>query len=111
MNSLTRNALTAEAFKDKRPFRFADIYLTGMIPERLNFVCDLLPFTFYQGTTEDCIKLIKTTNQKDPPPSVTTPPLITCSTGRHVGQNSFSDYYKIWTTLKHVYADRLQQTQ
>jgi hypothetical protein len=111
MNSPTRNALVAEASKDKNPFRFADIYVTGILPERLNFVCDLFPFTFHQGTADECIKLIKTSNTNDLPSPAAFPPLVTCSTGRHVGQNSYSDYYRMWTTLRHLYSDRVHPTR
>jgi len=105
MNSKTRNALIAEGLKDERPFRHSDIYVTGILPERLNFVCEILPFTYHQGIADDCIEIIKNNNKKDPSPS---PPLIICSTGRHIGQTSYSDYYRLWTTLKNIYADRLQ---
>ncbi len=106
MNSKTRNVLISEGFEDKHPFRFPDIYITGILPERLSFGCETLPFTYYQGSIDDCIKIIKTNNKKDPSPS--SPPLLVCSTGRHVGQQSYSDYYKIWTNLQQIYIDRLQ---
>jgi hypothetical protein len=108
MNYKTRNGIITESLKDKHPFRFPDIYISGIIPERLGFYCELLPFTYHQGTAEDCIGIIKTNNKKEP--SSSSPPLIICSTGRHVGQHSYSDYYSIWKDLKHVYADRLQST-
>lgn len=108
MNSQTRNSIFTEGLKDKRPFRFSDIYMTGILPERLQFVCDLLPFTFHQGTTAECIGIIRKNNKKESIPG--SPPLLICSTGRHIGQNSYSDYYKIWTELKNVYADRLNPT-
>jgi hypothetical protein len=104
MDSKTRKLLALEGFKDKEPFRFADIYITGILPERLNFICDVLPFTYNQGTTEQCINIIKQNNKKDT--RILLPPLIVCSTGRHIAQNTFSDYYRIWTVLKYVYGDR-----
>jgi len=106
MNSKTRNVITAESLKDKHPFRFSDIYITGIVPERLSFYCELVPFAYHQGSADDCIEIIKKNNKNEP--SASSPPLLICSTGRHLGQNSYSDYYKIWTDLKHVYADRLQ---
>lgn len=106
MDFKTRKLLTSEGFKDKYPFRFSDIFITGIIPERLNFICDVLPFTYNQGTTEQCIDLIKQQNRRDIQTSV--PPLIVCSTGRHISQNTFSDYYRIWTVLKYVYGDKVQ---
>jgi hypothetical protein len=108
MDSKTRNILVTESLKDKHPFRFPDIYITGILPERLNFVCEALPFVYHQGTADDCIALIKKNNKKEPSP--TSPPLLICSTARHIGYNSYSDYYKIWTDLKHIYADRLHPT-
>jgi hypothetical protein len=105
MDTKTRKLLTLEGFKDKSPFRFSDIFITGMIPERLSFICDVLPFTYNQGTTEQCINIIKQYNKKDTHAS--SAPLIVCSTGRHISQNTFSDYYRIWTVLKYVYGDRI----
>ncbi|CAF0918730.1 unnamed protein product [Rotaria sp. Silwood1] len=105
MNSKTRDLLTTEGFKIEHPFRFSDIFITGILPETLSFVCETLPFTFYQGSTDECLKLIRKSNTIDSLPS--NPPVIICSTGRHIGQNSFSDYHRIWTTLKYIYADRL----
>jgi len=105
MDSKTRKLLVTEGFKDKNPFRLSDIFVTGILPERLNFICDLLPFTYNQGTTEQCINIIKQYNRKDV--QTYTPPLIVCSTGRHISQNTFSDYYRIWTALKYVYGDRI----
>lgn len=109
MDSKTRKLLTTEGFKDEYPFRFSDIFITGVLPERLNFICDVLPFTYNQGTTEQCIDLIKQYNKKDVQKS--TSPLIVCSTGRHISQNTFSDYYRIWTVLKYVYGDRINSKQ
>ncbi|CAF2428287.1 unnamed protein product [Rotaria sp. Silwood2] len=108
MNSKTRDLLTMEGFKVKRPFRFSDIFITGILPENLNFFCEILPFTYHQGTTNECMKLIRQSNTINPLPS--TPPLIICSTGRHIGQNSYSDYHRMWTTLKYIYADKLHHT-
>lgn len=108
MNVGTKNALVTEGIKDKRPFRFSDIYMTGILPERLHFVCELSPFTYHQGTASDCIGIIKKNNKKESIPGLA--PLLICSTGRHVGQNSYSDYYKIWTELKNIYADRINPT-
>lgn len=105
MDSKTRRLLVSEGFKDPRPFRFSDIFITGILPERQNFVCDVLPFTYNQGTTEQCMDVIKRSNKKEV--SGTQPPLIVCSTGRHIAQNTFSDYYRIWTVLKYVYGDRI----
>jgi hypothetical protein len=105
MDSKTRKTLVSEGFKDTEPFRFSDIFITGILPERLSFICDVLPFTYNQGTTEQCINIIKQNNKKDT--RVSTPPLIVCSTGRHISQNTFSDYYRIWTVLKYVYGDRI----
>jgi len=109
MNSETRKLLTAEGFKEKHPFRFSDIFITGILPERLQFICENLPFTYIQGTAEQCINRIKQHNLLDGRPSKS--PLIVCSTGRHVAQNTFSDYYRIWTVLKYVYGDRLNTTK
>lgn len=108
MNAKTRNTLTIEGFKVEQPFRFPDIFITGILAENLNFVCETLPFTYYQGIADQCIELIRKNNKKLP--SASSSPVLICSTGRHTGQNSFSDYSKIWTSLKHVYADRLQTT-
>jgi hypothetical protein len=105
MDSKTRKIITEEGFKDNYPFRFSDIFMTGIVPERLNFICDVLPFNYNQGTTEECINLIKQHNKKQIDPS--TSPLLVCSTGRHISQNTFSDYYRIWTVLKYIYSDRL----
>ncbi|CAF1172898.1 unnamed protein product [Rotaria sordida] len=109
MDSKTRSLLVDEGFKDKYPFRFSDIFITGILPERLNFICDALPFTYHQGTTEQCIDIIKQHNKKTL--QLSTPPLIVCSTGRHVAQNTFSDYYRIWTVLKFVFGNRIHTTQ
>ena len=98
MDSKTRNLLTEEGFQDSYPFRFSDIFITGILPERLNFICDVLPFSYNQGTTDECINLIKQYNKQNVDSS--TSPLIVCSTGRHVAQNTFSDYYTIWTDLR-----------
>ncbi|CAF3410051.1 unnamed protein product [Rotaria sp. Silwood1] len=49
MNSKTRDLLTTEGFKIEHPFRFSDIFITGILPETLNFVCETLPFTLYEG--------------------------------------------------------------
>lgn len=105
MDSKTRELLVEEGFKDKNPFRFSDIFITGMLPERLNFICDLLPFTYHQGNADQCINIIKTYNRKKVHESVA--PMIVCSTGRHIAQNTFSDYYRIWTVLKYIYNDRI----
>lgn len=104
MDSETRNLLTAMAFKDSRPFRFSDIFITGILPERLKFVCDPLPFTYHQGSAEQCINKIRQPSLLEL--SVSTP-LLVCSTGRHVAQNTYSDYYRMWTILKYVYSDKL----
>ena len=104
----TRNLLTKEGFKDQKPFRFSDIFITGILPERLNFVCDILPFTYHQGSIEECMKLIKQYNTKV---QSSTPPIIVCSTGRHIGQTTFSDYYRMWTVLKYIYSDRINITR
>jgi len=109
MTSQTRHALTIAAFKDKHPFRFADIFLTGILPERLNFVCEIIPFNFHQGTTDQCIEIIRKSEMKDSLPTST--PLLVCSTGRHIGENAFSDYYRLWADLKTNYADRLQPSK
>ena len=109
MDAKTRDLITAEGFKDTSPFRFSDIYVTGMLPERMNFICDALPFTYNQGTTEQCINLLKQNNRKGK--QALTPPVIVCSTGRHVAQNTFSDYYRIWTVLKYVHGDGAQTTR
>lgn len=105
MDSNTRNSLCAEAIKYKKPFRFADIFFTGVLPERLNFFCDMLPFTYHQGSISECLKVIWTNKTKANEP---TGPMIVCSTGRHIAQESFSDYHEVWTALKYSYADRLQ---
>lgn len=104
MNYKTRNVLTSEGFNDQYPFRFADIYITGILPERLNFVCEIFPFTYYQGSTDDCIQIITKNriNEKS------TAPLLICSTGRHVGKNAYTDYYKLWSELRQSYADKIQ---
>lgn len=107
MNSKTQNALINEAFKTRHPFRFPDIFLTGMITERLNFVCETLPFIYHQGTVDRCIDLIKMANKAE---SSSSTPVIICSTGRHIGHQSFSDYYKIWTALKNSYGDKLKSS-
>ncbi|CAF0754719.1 unnamed protein product [Didymodactylos carnosus] len=99
MDDKTRDLLVNEGLKQKQPFRFADIYLTGMIPEKLNFVCDILPFGYYQGTNEICQKMLIDIHK--------IPPLLVCSTGRHVEQNVFTDYYRSWNILKQIYADKL----
>jgi hypothetical protein len=109
MDTKTRQLITAEGLKDESPFRFSDIYVTGMLPERMNFICDALPFTYNQGTTEQCINLIKQNNRKGTQAS--TPPVVVCSTGRHVAQNTFSDYYRIWTVLKYVHGDAASTTR
>ena len=109
MDAKTRHLITNEGLQDKSPFRFSDIYVTGMLPERLNFICDALPFTYNQGSTEQCINLIKQNNPKGKQAS--TPPVVVCSTGRHVAQNTFSDYYRIWTVLKYVHSDVAQTTR
>jgi hypothetical protein len=98
MDSKTRNLLTKEGFKDKSPFGISDVFIAGMLPARLTFNCDRLPFTYYQGTTDECINIIKTQNL---PSSMS--PLLVCSTNRHFGRNTLSDYYKIWSLIKHVY--------
>ncbi|UJR38208.1 hypothetical protein I4U23_030881 [Adineta vaga] len=108
INSATRSALTTEASKDKHPFRFADVYITGIIAQRLNFACQLIPFGFYQGSVDTCAGLIKNTTMKNPPPGIS--PLLTCSTGRHLGHHAFSDYYRLWIELKQMYRDRLNPT-
>ena len=107
MDSKTRYSLAEEGFRDKTPFRFSDIYITGVLPERLQFICDVLPLTYHQGAIEECLNLIrghKSNTTQTSSPSL--PPLLVCSTGRHVSQNTFSDYYRLWTALKYVYADR-----
>jgi beta-1,3-galactosyltransferase 1 len=104
MDSKTRKLLVLEGFKDKEPFRFSDIFITGILPERMNFFCDVLPFTYNQGTTDQCLNIIMQSNKRNT--SLSTPPMIVCSTGRHVAQNAFSDYYRIWTGLKYAYGDR-----
>ncbi|CAF2730463.1 unnamed protein product [Rotaria sp. Silwood2] len=109
MDSKTRDLLVEEGFKDKYPFRFSDIFITGMLPERLNFICDALPFTYHQGTTQQCIDIIKKYNRKTS--ELSTPPLIVCSTGRHIAQNTFSDYYRIWTVLKYFFDNRIRTTR
>ncbi|CAF3334983.1 unnamed protein product [Rotaria socialis] len=109
MDSKTRNLIVQEGFTDNNPFRFSDIFITGILPERLHFICDVLPFTYHQGTTEECISIIKRYNRKDIQSPI--PPLIVCSTGRHIAQNTFSDYYRIWTALKYVYGDRVHSSQ
>jgi hypothetical protein len=109
MDSKTRNLIANEGLEDKHPFRFADIYVSGMLPERNHFICDALPFTYNQGTTEECINVIKQYNRKDA--KLATSPLMVCSTGRHIAQNTFSDYYRIWTVLKYVYAGKLLTTK
>ncbi|CAF1049334.1 unnamed protein product [Adineta steineri] len=99
MNSATRKLITAEGFKEKKPFRIADVYLTGILPERLNFTCDLLPFTYYPGTVEECISMIARYT------------IILCTIRPHVNQNTFLDYYRIWRTLKDVYGDTIDAKQ
>ncbi|CAF0848916.1 unnamed protein product [Adineta steineri] len=106
MNAATKRALTTEGFKDKNPFRFSDIFMTGIIPDRLNFVCEIMPFIIHQGTMEQCMGFVKNNSVENPPPSTT--PLLVCSTGRHLGNNAFSDYYRMWTALKLIYANRLK---
>lgn len=106
MNSNTRSSLVTESQKDSHPFRFPDIFITGVLPERLNFVCEILPFTYYQGSAQDCIEMIRKNNKYTP--SETSPPLLLCSTGRHTGQSVYTDYYQIWTALRQIYNDRLQ---
>ncbi|UJR08116.1 hypothetical protein I4U23_012393 [Adineta vaga] len=105
MDLETRRLLAEQGLKYEHPFRFSDIFITGILPERSDFFCDILPFTYTQGTTEQCINNIKRNNLKDI--TVSTPPLLVCSTGRHTAQNTFSDYYRIWTVLKYVYGDRI----
>ncbi|CAF1184229.1 unnamed protein product [Rotaria sp. Silwood1] len=109
MDSKTRNLLVEEGFNDRYPFRFSDIFITGILPERLNFICDSLPFTYHQGTTQDCIDIIKLHNKKTL--KLSTPPLIVCSTGRHVAQNTFSDYYRIWSVLKFFFSNQISSTR
>jgi hypothetical protein len=99
MDSETQKLLTAEGFKEKKPFRISDVFITGILPERLNFLCDFLPFTYSVGTAEECISRI------------THKTVIVCSTGRRVNQNTFLDYYRIWTALKDVYGDRKNTKQ
>ena len=106
MNDNTRRSLITESLKDNRPFRLADIYITGILPERLKFVCEILPFTYHQGSANNCIELIKKNNKYNP--TETSPPLLTCSTGRHTGQATYTDYHQIWTELRQIYNDRLQ---
>ena len=105
MNSQTRNSLTEEGLKANRKFRFSDVFITGILAENLNFTCESLPFTFFQGITDKCIELIEKNNRKIP--SASASPVIICSTGLQIGRNSYSDYYKLWKTLKNVYTDRL----
>lgn len=105
MNANTRRSLTLEASKDPRPFRLADVYITGILPERLQFVCDILPFTYHQGSADSCIELIKKNNKYTP--AETSPPLLYCSTGRHTGQGTYTDYHQIWMELRQIYNDRL----
>ena len=104
----TRDSIMSQSLQDEKPFRLSDIYVSGILPERLNFICDILPFTFHQGLAEECIDLIKKNNRKSSQGQV--PPLIVCSTGRHIAQNSYSDYYRMWTVLKYVYNDLLTST-
>jgi hypothetical protein len=80
-----------------------------MIPEKLKFICDTLPFTYHQGSAEQCIEFIKQNNRQVTGPSQ--PPLLVCSTGRHVAQNTFTDYYRMWTVLKYIYNDVLDQDE
>ncbi|CAF1675547.1 unnamed protein product, partial [Adineta ricciae] len=105
MTSATKSVLLAEAVKDQQPLRFADIFITGIVPQRLNFFCQLIPFGFYQGSVDTCAGLIKNTTMLNPPPGIAS--LLTCSTGRHVGQHAFADYYRLWTELKLMYAGRI----
>ena len=105
MDAKTRRLVTNEGLKEREPFRFSDIYVTGILPERLHFTCDVLPFTYNQGTTEQCIQFIRQYNKRNAHAAY--PPVLVCSTGRHLAQNTFSDYYQIWTVLKYVYADRI----
>ena len=96
-----------ESSKDNQAFRFPDIYITGILPERLKFVCELLPFTYHQGSEDDCTRMIRKNSRKESLSS-SSPPLLSCSTGRHTGQNAYSDYYQMWTQLRQVYTNRLQ---
>ncbi|CAF0859081.1 unnamed protein product [Adineta steineri] len=106
MNSKTRKLLADEGLNDKKPFRFADIYITGVLPEKFNFACEILPFGYHQSNNADeCITRIKQNNLKDVKASKR--PLLVCSTGRHTGKNTFPDYYRIWAVLKYIYGDRL----
>ena len=107
MSAKTRNLLTAEAFNDKHPFRFSDIFLTGILPERLNFTCDILPFTHLQSSVDECLNSINKSNMNDPP-SNSPAPVIICNTARHTAGTDFSGYHKIWSALKQVYSDRLR---
>lgn len=110
MHSHTRNLLTAEALKEKNPLRFSDIFVTGILPERLQFACDILPFTYLQDTVDECLKSISLSSMKDPPPH-SPAPVIVCSTSRHTDGTDFTDYHKIWSTLRQLYADRLQKNE
>jgi hypothetical protein len=103
MGAKTRHVITTKALKEKQPLHFSDIYVLGMILERLNFICDLLSFTYSQGSAEQCINLIKQNNKKTSQAS--SPPLIVCSTDRHIAQNTFSNYYRIWTLLTYVFGE------
>lgn len=105
MDVETRQLLTKAGFESRQKFRFSDIFMTGILPETSKFICGVLPFTYTQGSTEQCINDIKQNNLNNV--RVQTPPLLVCSTGRHTAQNTFSDYYRIWTVLKYVYGDRM----
>ncbi|CAM4911977.1 unnamed protein product [Rotaria socialis] len=105
MDSKTRNLLTEEGLKDKSPFRFSDVYITGILPERLRFICNNIPFTYHLGSTDECINIIKKQNVES-----SRSPLIVCSTSL-IPAYKFLDFYRIWTVLKHVYKNRMYSTQ
>ena len=106
MDSTTRNLLALEAFKVRNQLRFADIFITGIIPERLNFTCNQLPLTILQGTVKKCSKLIlqipRNVNE-----SASTPPVLVCSLSNHLTESSFNDYHNLWDTLKENYSNRI----
>ena len=110
MDATTRNILASQGLNDTHPFRFPDIFITGILPQRLSFTCDILPFTYHQGNTDQCQQMLTSNNIKEPPTG-SSPPLIVCSTGRHVSRSHFADYFQIWSTLKQVYADRIQTSE
>jgi hypothetical protein len=108
MDSKTRSSLAENGLEDNSPFRLSDIYITGILPERLKLICDVLPLTYHQGSVDECLNLLEGHTSNTTHKSTSSSPLFVCSTGRHVAQNAYSDYYRLWTALKYVHADRVK---